>query len=84
VHTVKSEFAHVASPVTRRALEADPATLDPKLIRVLAHDALIHVEVDLFDPEVLNAGERMEVAEAAVEADDPVRAHALVQRFWGM
>jgi hypothetical protein len=82
--TTTQSFAHVANPVVRQALEADPRTLHPKLIRALAEDALIQAEVDLFDPEVLNAGERMEIAEEAVAERNSVRMHRAVQRFWSI
>ncbi|WP_428491638.1 hypothetical protein [Rhodopila sp.] len=82
--TTTQSFAHVANRLVRQALEADPITLNPKLIRALAHDALIHAEIDLGDPDVHNAGQRMEIAEEAVSEADPVRAHGIVQRFWSI
>ncbi len=82
--TTTQSFAHVANPRIRAALESDPRTLHPKLIRALAEDALIAAEIDLFDPDVHNAGERMEIAEDAVGEADPVRQHGLVQRFWNV
>ncbi len=78
------DFPHVADEFTRAALSADPRTLRPEVIRRLAEDALYHAEQDLGDPDVHNAGVRMEIAEAAVAETDPVRVHALVRRFWSV
>ena len=80
----KTQFDHVANRCVHQALEADPATLNPKLIRALAEDALIHAEIDLLDPDVHNAGQRMEIAEEAVAERDPVLVHRAVQRFWSI
>lgn len=58
-------FHHVTDPVIRAALLTDPQALKPAFIRAIAEDALHHAEIDLGDPDVHNAGERMELAKEA-------------------
>lgn len=77
-------FPHVTDARTREILESDPATIQPCMIFHAAVEALQHAKQDLFDPEVLNAGERMEIAEEAVFEADPVKVHRALVRFWSI